>query len=91
MQLSIPVYSSILFTWSANAAVTDITDLTALRSPWSKIWSDRPEEGFEVESAKTHKRILFVRGREERDREGDLTGWNFISSCGKFKILVVND
>lgn len=90
MKLSIPIHCSNTFTWKGNSGVTDITDMTSLGNPWTKVYDNDTIRGFEVRSKKTGKSILFFLGRPDV-YECEITGWNFISECGKFKLLIIND
>lgn len=87
---TVPVHSSGRFTWNGCSGVTDISDL-AHREPWKQIYDDACDIGFYIFSERTSKKILFYMGRIDRDSDGDIQGWNFISLCGTYKILVVND
>ncbi len=95
MILSCPIYPSRVFTWKGNSAVSDVSDMHAYASPqWSQLYDDACDVGFAIESDRTGKVVRFSLGREEFSGHGEdkeVVGWNFISICGKYKILVVND
>lgn len=89
---TVPNHSSNLFTWKGNSGVADVSDLgqSGNFKVWDRIYDDACDIGFYIVSAKTRKRVLFYMGKIDGDGE-DIHGWNFISACGQFKILVVND
>ena len=95
MKLPLPTYAGNKFTWSKNHGVTEASDLgcgntpTLSRLPGSRVYDDACDWGFIVIG--NHKNILFLYTGEDRDREGDITGFRYTSECGKFEILIIND
>ena len=91
-----------LFTWTGGTGVADLTDLSgyaySLGRLCRQVWDDACDCGFVIESKLTGKRLLFLYCEEETDREGEVTGWGFVSAEVKlgrivhdFKLKIVND
>lgn len=91
MQLPLPAYSGSKFTWSKNHGVAEASDLNCGtgKIPGSKIHDDAADYGFMVIG--NHRNLIFSFVGEDRDREGDVTGFRYKSLCGAFEILIIND
>jgi hypothetical protein len=91
-----------LFSWKDGTGVTELSDLRGIAMSIPRlarqVWDDSCDIGFVVESELTGKRLLFLYVSEDKDGEGEVTGWNFVSAevkLGKivydFKLLIIND
>jgi hypothetical protein len=91
MKLPLPTYAGNKFTWTKNHGVTEASDLGqgCGKIPGSRIYDDACDYGFMVIG--NHKNLIFSFIGEDRDREGDVTGWKYKSECGQFEILIIND
>jgi hypothetical protein len=91
MQLPLPTYAGSKFTWSRNHGVAEASDLECGtgKIPGSKIYDDAADYGFMVIG--NTKNLIFSFIGEDRDREGDITGFRYKSLCGTVSILIIND
>lgn len=81
--------SSSHFTWQKNAGSAWESDLPEHYS--SRIWNDSCDFGFLVRSERTGKTLLFIKGEDERNEEGDLLYRLYTSLDGRIDIKVFND
>lgn len=56
-------------------------------------FDDACDVGFQIESAKTGKKVLFTLERVQHDREGDVVAWHFKSyrPSGSWSCTIFND
>mgnify|MGYP006957753019 CR=1 FL=1 len=90
MKLSIPSYSSDLFSWYMGNGYTEISDLPCAPAA-CQVYDDACDVGFNVRSERTGKVMLFTLSEVSQDKEGDISDWVYVSTNGKHKIVVVND
>jgi hypothetical protein len=91
MKLATVTFRADQFTWTKGEGVSEASDLRVNAAiPGSRIWDDATDYGFEVVGK--HETILFLFIDFLMSRDGDeIDGWKYISSCGRFKIIILND
>ena len=77
------------FNWSLGVGVTEASDLGRINF-LSQVWDDACDEGFVVVSHRTGAQIIFTLDKVDVT-DNEINGWNFVSVCGKYKILIIND
>ena len=88
--LPIQAYPSKLFSWNKNHGSTFATDLAGIHGlPDALIYDDALDRGFHIIGKASTE--LFIFSGKIYDREGDVSGWNYESVTGEFKITVFND
>ena len=70
-----PVHSSRLFFWHEGFGVADLSDLGPI--PYSRIYDDAEDIGFEIHSMKTGRNKLFTYVYDNHDREDELISMVF--------------
>lgn len=91
MKLAPITYRARQFSWANGEGVSEASDLRVNAAiPGSRIWDDACDYGFEVIGKNETILFLFIdflmsRGGDEVD------GWKYISSCGRYKITILND
>jgi len=94
--LSIPVYSSSLFTWERHShgstGFVEMSD-THKKTTWSQVWNDSCDIGFKVRSTKTGAEVLFIFEKELKGHENEVNGWSFTSFNTNLchRIVIYND
>lgn len=53
-------------------------DKFAFSQMFTQVFDDACDQGFEITSARTGKKVKMTLSETHRDREGDLTHWEFI-------------
>ncbi len=64
------------FTYTEGKFVTEASDLSD-KELYQQIYPDSADAGFPMRSVKTGARVWFGYSKEEKDREGDVTYWEF--------------
>ena len=66
---------------------------TRFGTMFSQVFDDACDEGFELTSARTGMKVKMTLAKIHRDREGDLTHWEFIPyhNTSFDKLVVFND
>jgi hypothetical protein len=93
MKLAPVTYRASQFTWTNGEGVSEASDLrvnAAEAIPGSQIWDDAADYGFEAIGKNDTSLFLFVDFLMSRDGD-EVDGWKYISSCGRFKITILND
>lgn len=91
MKLAPVSYNARQFTWIKGDGVSEASDLRVNAAiPGARIWDDATDYGFEVVDATETILFLFVDFLMSRDGD-EVDGWKYISSCGRFKITILND
>jgi hypothetical protein len=92
-RLLVPVFSTKQFTYDPEVK-TFATEMSSLpSSPFKRVYDDACDVGFELESHKTGKRILFTLAAENKD-DGETISWLFLSTNKDklgFAVEIFND
>jgi len=93
-RLLVPVFSTKQFTYDPETKtfIAEMSDLPS--SPFKRVYDDACDVGFELESHKTGKRILFTLAAENKLDEGDIASWLFLSTSKDklgFAVEIFND
>jgi hypothetical protein len=75
--LTIPTHDGSLFTWHDKLGVIDASDLG--RRVSARVWADSCDDGFRIRSPRTGAEQLFVFSHVEKDKEGDVCFWEYVS------------
>ena len=71
------------FTWN-RASKTFVTEISTLNgnglNPLSQVWNDSCDAGFVMVSQITGVEVTFVLVDQHRDRDSDITHWEFAAS-----------
>ncbi len=77
-----------------NHWVAEISDLGP-NFQFERVYDDACDVGFTLISSKTGKGVVFALEAEERNRDGDILMWHFVSVTpghkNKYKITLFND
>lgn len=85
---NVPVYDGSLFTWARvvngpkvlEHSGRGMVEASCLRmQPWTRLWNDAADVGFQVRSHRTGKVRVFVMTKEARNDEGEVTHWELAS------------
>jgi len=91
MKLVPPRHSSDAFRWSrwGKLGVADLSDFN--RSLLAdRLYDDSCDVGFEIESERTGKVLLFTYVMSHKDGDGDITHDEYLSTTEGIKIVVFN-
>lgn len=75
---SVPLYVGNLFSWFTGKGTVEASTLGRAQ-PWTRLWADACDVGFQIKSPKTGQVRVFTMTREVRDNEGEVTHWEFAS------------
>ncbi len=70
------VYPSTAFSYD-KASKTFTSEISETRDILKQLWKDSADVGFGIRSKKTNNPVLFTLHKEHKDREGDITHWEF--------------
>lgn len=86
---SVPVHDGSVFTWAkwlngskrgtfTGRAMVEVSTLGRQR-PWTQLWDDAADVGFQVRSPKTGKVRTFALAKIARSEVNEVTHWEFAS------------
>lgn len=96
------IYDASRFSWDAKVPAAELSDLgvRAGVDPFCRIYDDACDVGIGLRNPKTGKVIRFAVASTDKDREGDVGGWNLeiipedvkhAPSLKGRRILLIND
>ena|SRR5271167_2373538 len=56
---------------------TFTSEISDTKGVLGRVWNDSADVGFAIRSAKTDNIVVFTLEKEHKDREGDITHWDF--------------
>lgn len=85
----VPVHDGKQFTWQHMLGTAEVSSFDGA---WARVWNDAADEGFYVKSHATGIKKLFVLSDVQKDAEGDVVSWDFVSYPDPaVKVRIFND